>query len=102
MYTLRTLTTLIETAVDSKETSGSGTEEYRALHAIIQTAMKSLLPFPTGTGELTQEEISAAKYTGKLDAVKMYKERTKESLMDSKRAVENYFLNNNLKFKGYS
>lgn len=36
-------------------------------------------------------EIHAGKWTGKIEAVKQYKNRTGLSLMDSKRAIEEFF-----------
>jgi hypothetical protein len=47
---------------------------------------------------LTVSEIEAGKNIGRLEAIKLYKNRTGESLMDSKRAVENHFNINALDF----
>jgi ribosomal protein L7/L12 len=48
--------------------------------------------------ELSVEEIDAGIRLGKLRAVKMHKERTKCSLMDSKHIVEQYFKDHGLQF----
>ena len=50
---------------------------------------------------LTQSEIDTGRFNGKLDAVKAYKTRTGQSLMDSKHAVEQWFENNGLAFHKY-
>ena len=48
--------------------------------------------------ELSTEEIDAGIRLGKLRAVKIHKERTKCSLMDSKHIVEQYFKDHGLQF----
>jgi hypothetical protein len=47
---------------------------------------------------LLEEEIRVGKEVGKLELVKMYKERTGKSLMDSKNTVEKYFADQGLQF----
>ena len=49
---------------------------------------------------LTEHEISLGEHTSKIKAVQAYKNRTGFSLIQSKEAVESYFQNHNLKFKG--
>lgn len=48
--------------------------------------------------ELTHEEIHAGKFVGKLECVKLYKNRTGCGLIDAKKTVENFFDNNALVF----
>ena len=50
---------------------------------------------------LTQEEINAGVWNGKLSCVKMYKERVGKGLMDCKKDVETYFETNKLQFKKF-
>ena len=47
---------------------------------------------------LTNEEIDAGKYQGKIPCIKMHRERTAMGLRDSKETVENYFTANGLFF----
>lgn len=49
---------------------------------------------------LTEHEILLGQYISKVKAVQAYKNRTGFSLIQSKDAVESYFQNHNLKFKG--
>lgn len=50
---------------------------------------------------LVQREVDAGVYDSKLDAIKMYKNRTGKSLLDSKFAVETHFKNERLVFKNH-
>lgn len=50
---------------------------------------------------LTLAEIDAGKNVGKLEAVKMYKNRTGSTLMQAKKSVEEYFEKLGLVFKFY-
>lgn len=47
---------------------------------------------------LTLNEVDIGQTKGKLDAVKEYKNRTGKSLMDSKKAVEDHFSKNGIRF----
>lgn len=49
---------------------------------------------------LTEHEILLGQHTSKIKAVQAYKNRTGFTLIQSKDAVESYFQNHNLKFKG--
>lgn len=100
MFSIETITALLELVVASNQRSGRTTKEYQGLYKLFMEGIAELAPVPNGI--LSQAEINVGQQTGKLDAVKMYKERTKESLMDSKRTVEKFFEDNNLKFKSFS
>lgn len=63
-----------------------------------QSVINMIIEIWNGEGELTVLEIDAGVRLGKLRAVKMHKERTKCSLMDSKHIVEQYFKDHGLQF----
>lgn len=48
--------------------------------------------------EVTCEEIQIGVNDGILEAIKAYKKRTGRSLIESKKELQTYFQNNNLKF----
>lgn len=49
---------------------------------------------------LTSEEIRVGRDVGKLQAIKLIRERTKCSLIDGKNALEDYFSKHNIRFMG--
>ncbi len=92
---------------------GQHTHEYLSLHRLLRAAIDEMAPNPEPTPTPTPEVIHEPYYgpawkltpqevvtglTGKLDAVKMYKDRTGERLMESKTAVERFFMEHNLTF----
>jgi len=54
--------------------------------------------YDTITFDLTPDEVNIGQTRGKLDAVKVYKNRTGKSLMDSKKAVEDHFSKHGIQF----
>lgn len=50
---------------------------------------------------LTNEELRIGQENGKLECVKLFKERTGRTLMDAKRTVEEYFSVNGYKFRSF-
>ncbi len=99
MFNVETVVALLNLVVDSNARSGRTTNEYKGLHSLLMQGVGEVAPTPSGI--LSPEEIYDGQNRGKLTAIKMYKERTKESLMDSKRAVEKYFADNGLVFYRY-
>lgn len=74
--------------------------DYEHYNAFVDLSLKNignnLYYYPYG--ELSTEEIRIGLNQGKLACVKAYKDRTNESLLDSKHTVEKYFERNNMKF----
>lgn len=72
----------------------AGVETGDIVKKALQNILDNRIAITSGNSEtkycpaMLNSEVDAARYTGKLDAIKMYKDRTRLSLMDSKKAVE--------------
>ncbi len=108
MNTISTRLTAIVELINAAEKAGIDATELvkKALTDIVENASGVLIT--RGNYEshylpaMNQQEIDTAKIRGKLDAIKMYKERTKLSLMDSKLSVEQQFDKLGYTFAGYN
>jgi hypothetical protein len=109
MFFISTLIGLLRLLVRSYQRSGHKTDEYKALYTAFLAGLKDLAPTPfqetppppSWEYELSPAEIVAGASVGKLEAVKVFKNRTGRPLMECKKTVERFFERHGLQFKGY-